>query len=64
MNGTVVSFDAHRGLGEVMGDDGMRYPFHCVEIRDGSRRIEVGRPVTFEVVVRLGQVEAAQIEPL
>jgi cold shock CspA family protein len=47
--GKVGSFDADAGLGEVQGEDGRRYPFHCTEIADGSRRIEVGTEVEFVV---------------
>ena len=47
--GKVGSFDADVGLGEVQGEDGRRYPFHCTEIADGSRRIEVGTEVEFVV---------------
>ena len=61
-DGTVVAFDEHRGLGEIGTADGCRYPFHCVEIADGSRAIEVGTPVTFEVVPgALGRWEAARV---
>jgi CspA family cold shock protein len=62
-NGVVTSFDAHRGLGEITGADGADYPFHCAEIADGSRRIEVGAAVRFEPVLRLGRIEAARITP-
>jgi cold shock CspA family protein len=47
--GKVGSFDADVGLGDVLGEDGRRYPFHCTEIADGSRRIEVGAEVEFVV---------------
>ena len=47
--GVVESFDAEVGLGQVRGDDGRRYPFHCTEIADGSRRIAVGTEVEFVV---------------
>ena len=38
--GTVTAFDEPRGLGEVAGDDGVTYPFHCTGIADGSRTID------------------------
>lgn len=58
----MVRFDAHRGLGEVEGSDGRRYPFHCAELLDGSREVEEGREVAFEVAPgHLGRWEAAAI---
>ncbi len=61
--GTVTSFDDDRGLGEVAGDDGTTYPFHCTGIADGTRTIEVGTPVRFDVVAgRLGRWEAWSIQ--
>jgi cold shock CspA family protein len=49
--GTVVSFDARRGIGEVEdARTGVRYPFHCARIVDGSRTVPVGADVAFEVV--------------
>jgi cold shock CspA family protein len=63
VTGTVTAFDAERGLGEVTADDSTAYPFHCTVIADGSRTIEVGAQVDFEVVAgRLGQWEAAAIK--
>ena len=64
MNGTVSSFDEPRGLGEVVGEDGATYPFHCTQIADGSRTIDEGTAVTFEVVAgRRGRWEAARLSP-
>jgi hypothetical protein len=41
-----------------------RYPFHCTAIADGSRTIEVGTFVTFDVVAgRLGRWEASAVTP-
>lgn len=45
--GTVVSFDEHRGLGEVT-DGRDTWPFHCTSILDGSRTIAPGTAVSFE----------------
>lgn len=60
--GTVSSFDKQAGLGVISGADGADYPFHCTAIADGTRDIEVGKPVTFEVVAgHLGKLEATQI---
>lgn len=61
--GTVTAFDAERGLGRIRGDDGVELDFHCVEITDGTRRIDVGAAVAFEVVLRLGRPEAARVTP-
>lgn len=61
MQGRVVEFDEHVGLGVVEGGDGRRYPFHCTQIADGSRTVPVGAAVEFEVVPYLGQWQAARI---
>ena len=37
------------GLGTVRDEDGREWPFHCTQIADGSRTIDVGAPVVFEV---------------
>ena len=60
-HGSVTAFDEPRGLGEVTDDDGAVFAFHCVEIVDGTRSIEVGTPVRFDVVAKLGRYEAARI---
>jgi cold shock CspA family protein len=61
--GTVIAFDEHVGLGEVQSDDGDVYLFHCVEIADGSRTIDVGAAVEFELMVKLGRFEASRLRP-
>lgn len=62
MTGRVTTFDERRGIGEVTGDDGTVYPFHCTVIADGSRTIAVGTTVDFERVAgHLGRWEAASI---
>ena len=43
--GRVSDFDEHVGLGHVTADDGDRHLFHCVEIADGTRTIDVGADV-------------------
>jgi len=64
VKGTVSAFDERGGLGEVTADDEIVYPFHCTVIADGTRTIEVGTVVEFEVVAgRLGRWEAADIKP-
>ena len=62
-SGRVTAFDPFRGLGEITGDDGRNWPFHCVEILDGSRSIEVGAAVEFEPLAKLGRLEASRIRP-
>lgn len=61
--GAVIEFDRVVGLGEVELADGTRYPFHCIEIADGTRDIAVGTAVTFELLGKLGRYEAARITP-
>ena len=62
-SGTVVDFDAVVGLGEIEAGDGHRYPFHCIVIADGTRTIEVGRAVVFDLIPKLGRWEAAGVRP-
>ena len=59
--GRVVEFDEHRGLGLVEGESGDRYVFHCVELTDGSRRIDTGADVEFEVRQKFSRPEAFTI---
>lgn len=61
--GTVTSFDDYVGLGEVETDDGSQYLFHCAEIADGTRLIDVGTVVEFDLMVKLGTQEASQLRP-
>jgi cold shock CspA family protein len=61
-SGSVDSFDKDLGLGEVLGQDGRLYPFHCTEISDGSRDIAVGTQVIFAVAPgHLGSWEARRL---
>ncbi len=63
--GRVTEFDAHRGLGVVVADDGTDFPFHCTRIVDDSRTIDVGVPVEFVVVPGgLGRWEAGRLVKL
>ena len=59
IRGSVVAFDPDAGLGTVQGDDGAEYRFHCVEIADGTRAIDVGATVEFRRLAKLGTYEAA-----
>ena len=61
--GRVIDFDEHVGLGHVEAADGAVYLFHCVEIADGSRTIEVGTHVEFDVMVKFGNPEARALRP-
>ncbi|MGB0111936.1 MAG: hypothetical protein WBP59_01830, partial [Ilumatobacteraceae bacterium] len=58
----VTAFDDHVGLGTITGDDGTEYPFHCIEIADGSRTISTGTAVTFCELAKFGRLEAADIQ--
>ncbi len=59
--GTVVAFDDAVGLGEVERVDGQRFQFHCIELADGTRSIEVSTPVTFGLLCKLGRYEARAV---
>ncbi len=66
-SGTVVEFDDAAGIGRVRDDgpDGETRFFHCTAIADGTRTIEVGATVTYDVRPgHLGQWEAAAITPV
>lgn len=58
--GMVLEFDVAVGLGTVEGPTGP-VSFHCVEIADGSRHVEVGARVTFDLLPKLGRWEATAI---
>jgi cold shock CspA family protein len=64
MDGAVTVFDEYRGLGTITSGDGTAYGFHCTSIVDGSRTIEVGAAVSFDVAPRLGRWEATNIRPI
>jgi CspA family cold shock protein len=62
LRGTVADFDEQVGLGTVVRGDGTRYPFHCTQIADGSRSIDPGVTVEFDVIPgHRGQWEAAAL---
>ncbi len=64
MNGKVVEFDAHSGLGVIESVNGTRNAFHCTQLADGNRDILVGTAVRYEIVPgSLGVWEAGGIEP-
>lgn len=61
--GTVVAFDEHAGFGTVRTTDGRELFFHCTQLRDGTRAIDVGADVVFDIVPgHLGRWEAALVE--
>ncbi len=64
MNGVVTEFDEHAGLGVITDGAGIEYPFHCAEIADGTRTIEIGTNVEFDRLPKLGRAEAGRIAPL
>jgi cold shock CspA family protein len=62
--GVVAEFDVDIGLGVIRPDGGgPELPFHCVAIADGSRRIDIGAAVEFELIAKLGRHEAWSIAP-
>lgn len=63
--GEVATFDDPKGYGTVRAaDDGREYFFHCTAVADGTRSIEVGTVVEFEIVPgRRGEWEAADLRP-
>ena len=65
MKGTVADFDEHVGLGTLRAEDGRELLFHCTQLLDGTRTIEVGALVRFDVVAgHSGKWEAARVEKL
>jgi cold shock CspA family protein len=63
-HGRVSRYDGDAGLGWVEdAEDGSKFRFHCTQIADGSRRIDVGAEVRFVVIPgRLGQWEAGDLQ--
>jgi cold shock CspA family protein len=61
--GVVAAFDEHAGLGTITTPEGDDIAFHCTQIADGSRQIDVGVAVEFEPLARLGRWEAGAIRP-
>jgi cold shock CspA family protein len=62
--GRVTEFDDHSGLGVVASDDGDEYPFHCIAIADGTRTIQVGTRVSFDVEFHVKRLEGVNLRPL
>jgi hypothetical protein len=60
-SGRIATFDDHVGRGEVEAA-GMRFPFHCTAIADGSRTIAPDTTVRFRLAPGpLGALEATAI---
>jgi len=65
LTGVVSAFDEAAGLGTVTAADGAVYAFHCTQIADGTRTIEVGARVCFDVVPwHQGRYEAVALSPV
>lgn len=62
-SGTVVEFNDGVGLGLLRADDsGANLEFHCTALLDGSRTVEVGARVEFELLPgHGGRLEANRI---
>jgi cold shock CspA family protein len=62
LTGVVATFDDHKGYGTVRADDGSEFFFHCTRIAGGTRTIDVGTLVTFDVAPgHLGRWEATSV---
>lgn len=62
--GTVTAWDDARGWGEITAEDGSVFPLHCTGIADGSRSIDEGAIVRFQIAAgRLGRWEAWAVIP-
>ncbi len=65
IEGVVADFDEHAGWGVLAADDGERFFFHCVSIRGGGRRIDVGvRAGATRSVGQRGRDEATDVHLL
>lgn len=56
-----MSFDEAIGLGSITSTGGDEHMFHCIEIADGTRSIEVGTDVVFDLLLKFGRYEAANV---
>jgi CspA family cold shock protein len=61
ISGTVTQFDDAKGLGTVVAIDGREFLFHCIEIADGTRTIDVGQAVRFQPLPKFGSFQAGRI---
>jgi cold shock CspA family protein len=61
-SGRVASFDDFTGRGELEAHGGLRFPFHCTAIADGTRTIAPDTVVKFRLAPGpLGALEAVAI---
>jgi cold shock CspA family protein len=64
-SGRIATFDEFMGRGEIEARGGLRFPFHCTAITDGSRTIAPDTAVKFRIVPGpLGALEATRITPV
>jgi cold shock CspA family protein len=62
-SGRVATFDEFVGRGEIEARGGLRFPFHCTAIADGTRTIAPDTAVKFRIVPGpLGALEATAIK--
>jgi cold shock CspA family protein len=62
-SGKVATFDEFAGRGEIEAGGGMRFPFHCTAIVDGTRTVAPDTAVKFRLVPGpLGALEAIAIK--
>jgi cold shock CspA family protein len=62
LGGQVLTFDEHRGLGEIRATTGEHFAFHCTAIADGTRTIAPDTRVEFVLVSGpVGAFEAGAI---
>lgn len=65
IKGVVEKFEFSTGLGVIIDENEIHYPFHCIAIADGTRDIEIDSRVSFEVFPALaGRLEAISVEKL
>ena len=58
------TFDGPVDVVTMTTPDGATYPFHCAEITDGTRAIDVGSPVRFALRARFGRYEAGAVDKI
>jgi cold shock CspA family protein len=61
--GAVATFDDHVGAGTIVEDGQDDWSFHCTSIADGTRQIDVGTAVCFEVRPGPNGLEAFGVTP-
>lgn len=64
VQGSVIEFDSHVGLGRVRLDSGESVFFHCAEIVDGSRQIAIGQKVACVIRQKFDRDEAFDLRPV